>query len=705
MAETKKGRINIMTGGGLTELTKAKIEAALEGKPVLEEDLAETVVTGINLPADEEGEYRHGDIDITLEDLKLDKVENKSVEEIIDEVRDAIDPEDINAVEKFAVEDSRDFDLIYASQGTDGETIAYGLVEGLEELQNFFNEEDDYEDDHPTWSEMNIVLEGSLIEFLKSDEYIEYIEGELGTGSGLVTGVKGSAEDSYRQGQVEITAANIGLGNVENKSAATILGELTQAQVETKLGLELDADEHLQDVLDELEAGVAAAAVATEVESTYAKKTDVASAVRWKGSVSTADDLEELEDTAALGDLYNVEEDGMNYVWNGTEFDAFAPHIDLSGYETTANVNSKLALKADKSDLEDYTTTEDLTDLLEAKADAEDLSDLEETVTGLSTSKLDKTEAENTYAKKTDIASVFRYKGTVDSADDLTALEATAATGDVYTAEDTDINYVFNGDEFIQFAPNVDLSGKLDVTALTKDLIETKLGATDIATTLTSLSTNKMDKSDFTQANIEEALGLDWEDDEDEATSLAEKIAALEANIQSATDSLTKEAIEAKLGFDWSEDEDNEENGITDLKSKIEYMDELISAKLDASAVTAAFIKSVLGYTPENGDDYFTDYTFLVSKWTAETKGGTGQDKDDPTGNYLYTVTKTDMGVETLTGEEYYEITQSQNMPTEQLIALGELFLNGVSQDENGFTIRAIKKPAIDIKLTIKIDY
>lgn len=38
------------------------------------------------------------------------------------------------------------------------------------------------------------------------------------TGGGVVTGVKGDAEESYRQGNVNITKANVGLGNVDNTS-------------------------------------------------------------------------------------------------------------------------------------------------------------------------------------------------------------------------------------------------------------------------------------------------------------------------------------------------------------------------------------------------------------------------------------------------------------------------------------------------------
>lgn len=51
-----------------------------------------------------------------------------------------------------------------------------------------------------------------------------------------VTGVKGNSETEYRTGNINITKADIGLGNVENKSASTILGELTGTQIVTKLG-------------------------------------------------------------------------------------------------------------------------------------------------------------------------------------------------------------------------------------------------------------------------------------------------------------------------------------------------------------------------------------------------------------------------------------------------------------------------------------
>ena len=51
-----------------------------------------------------------------------------------------------------------------------------------------------------------------------------------------VTGVKGGAESTYHVGNVNITAANIGLGSVENKSSATIREEITKKNVTDALG-------------------------------------------------------------------------------------------------------------------------------------------------------------------------------------------------------------------------------------------------------------------------------------------------------------------------------------------------------------------------------------------------------------------------------------------------------------------------------------
>lgn len=61
--------------------------------------------------------------------------------------------------------------------------------------------------------------------------------GGSGGSGGDVTGVKGSNESSYRIGNVNITKANIGLGNVDNKSASTLKAEImTSANIIDALG-------------------------------------------------------------------------------------------------------------------------------------------------------------------------------------------------------------------------------------------------------------------------------------------------------------------------------------------------------------------------------------------------------------------------------------------------------------------------------------
>lgn len=71
-------------------------------------------------------------------------------------------------------------------------------------------------DTAPTSNSANPVTSGGVKKAL--DEVNESIKAI--TGGGVVSGVKGSAEDSYRVGNVNITPANIGLGNVNNTSDA-----------------------------------------------------------------------------------------------------------------------------------------------------------------------------------------------------------------------------------------------------------------------------------------------------------------------------------------------------------------------------------------------------------------------------------------------------------------------------------------------------
>ena len=66
-------------------------------------------------------------------------------------------------------------------------------------------------------------------------------------------------------------------------------------------------------------------------------KEEVSKLFKFKGSVATKADLEAIEDPA-VGDVYNVEEDGQDYAWNGEEWDSLGALIDLSAYWSKAEL-------------------------------------------------------------------------------------------------------------------------------------------------------------------------------------------------------------------------------------------------------------------------------------------------------------------------------------------------------------------------------
>lgn len=82
------------------------------------------------------------------------------------------------------------------------------------------------------------------------------------------------------------------------------------------------------------------------IAGTYAKKTDfealkgsISSAYVFKGSKKTKEELDGVAtEDLRVGDVYNVEADGMNYAWTGTAWDALGGITDLSEYMKTADL-------------------------------------------------------------------------------------------------------------------------------------------------------------------------------------------------------------------------------------------------------------------------------------------------------------------------------------------------------------------------------
>ena len=58
----------------------------------------------------------------------------------------------------------------------------------------------------------------------------------------------------------------------------------------------------------------------------------ISTVYKYCGSVATVEELP--AENQSVGDVYNVEADGINYAWDGTKWDSLAGVVDLSGYTT-----------------------------------------------------------------------------------------------------------------------------------------------------------------------------------------------------------------------------------------------------------------------------------------------------------------------------------------------------------------------------------
>lgn len=82
--------------------------------------------------------------------------------------------------------------------------------------------------------------------------------------------------------------------------------------------------------------------------SSYAKKSDVSSALKYKGNVAT---YSNLPTSPSIGDLYTVEDENVNYAWDGEKWNKMGSGIDISNYYTKEEIAGLLEGKADISSI------------------------------------------------------------------------------------------------------------------------------------------------------------------------------------------------------------------------------------------------------------------------------------------------------------------------------------------------------------------
>lgn len=188
------------------------------------------------------------------------------------------------------------------------------------------------------------------------------------------------------------------------------------------------------------------------------------SVYRYRGSVASRGDLPE---DAEAGDVYNVEEDGMNYAWNGADWDAMGSDVTLSSLGVTATADELNMTKGVTSDIQTQ---------LDAKMDASaasgfqpagDYATGEELRSGLALKQDAATAFDGAYGSLTGVPEEFKPEhhtheiADVDGLQD--ALDAKAdetALADMETKTDAASTYQPIGD----YATKAELAAKQDAS-------------------------------------------------------------------------------------------------------------------------------------------------------------------------------------------------------------------------------------------------
>lgn len=174
------------------------------------------------------------------------------------------------------------------------------------------------------------------------------------TGGGVVTGVKGDSETTYRMGQVNITKANIGLGNVDNTSDANKpISTATQTALdkkEDKANLKALA---YKDSLSKSDVGLGNVTNDAQVKRTEMGAANGVATLDTTGKIPTAqlpsyvDDVIEymsrnaFPTTGETGKIYVAIDTNLTYRWGGTGYVEISPSLALGETSSTAYAGDK----------------------------------------------------------------------------------------------------------------------------------------------------------------------------------------------------------------------------------------------------------------------------------------------------------------------------------------------------------------------------
>lgn len=342
---------------------------------------------------------------------------------------------------------------------------------------------------------------------MTADEHTKLNGIEAGAQVNTVTGVKGNAENNYRTGEINISPANIGLGNVDNTSDADKpISTATETALAGKVDKEtnkslMTADEHTK--LSGIETGAQVNTV-TGVKGSNEAEYRTGNVSITKGNVglgnvdNTADadkPISTAAQTALDGKVDKITGKGLSEA-NFTDTEK----TKLAGIATGAEVNVQSDWNQGNDAADDYIknkpsnlvqdasyvhTDNNFTNAEKAKADGAIQSTEKGTAGGV---------AELDANGKVPTSQLPAYVDDVLSYNSLNDFPATGEDGKIYIAKDTNLSYRWGSSEYVVISPSLAL-GSTSSTAYRGDW-----GAEDRAAIGTLSTLNTTEKSNLVGA-------------------------------------------------------------------------------------------------------------------------------------------------------------------------------------------------------------
>lgn len=246
--------------------------------------------------------------------------------------------------------------ILSATGGGTADAVEWDNVIGKPTKVSEFENDSNFQTDTQVASTVNAAVEA------KATETKEYVDGQLAIKADSVhkhtksditdfpTNVSEFTNDSGYQTAANVESTLISKGYLTAVPDEYVTDtELSGKGYQTSEQVETAITSKGYQTSSQVETAISTKGYVTDTQVTtklndYAKKSDIASVYKYKGTVSTYAELPSSDQQ--VGDTYNVEtadaehnvKAGDNVSWNGTAWDVLAGTVDLSGYVEDADL-------------------------------------------------------------------------------------------------------------------------------------------------------------------------------------------------------------------------------------------------------------------------------------------------------------------------------------------------------------------------------